>query len=75
MFNKQNEGITLKTVDKDISSLINKGSRDKQSNKSKKKRDMMEPFHNIQCFWKTVVDCSNHSLDDIQLITFLCIHL
>ena len=53
----QNEVITLKTIHKDISPLINKEIRDKQSNKSNKKNDMIEPFHNLQInIQKTIVD-------------------
>ena len=48
MVTQHNEGITLKTIDKDTSSLINKESQDNQSNKSKDTNDMMETCHTLQ---------------------------
>ena len=41
MSEKNNEGIILKTVDKDVYSLVSKVIQDKQSNKSNKTNDMM----------------------------------
>ena len=66
---QHNVGITLRKIDKDISSLINKAIKNNQSNSSKKKNYMMETCHTLQRKRKkSVITYSNHSLDEIQII-------